>query len=136
MDMAKKGELTEDTHLNAYLLLVRKRQILYPSAYNQKINMMCPYLYTQLKIIYIEKYQPNDMEIKPLKGFPFKNIDFGEDLVETYLTGDCSAYTLGIIEYLLMGQKIKYIDFDIKRYRLQMTLDIYVNLVEVHDREE
>ncbi|KAL5744056.1 hypothetical protein ACOSQ2_027172 [Xanthoceras sorbifolium] len=124
-------------HLDAYLLLLRKRQILYPTTYSKKINVMCPYFYTQLKNIYKEKYQQDDMNPNAPRGFPFKNIDFGQGLVESYQSRGNSRYNLGwdayalrIIEFLLAEHKIMYTDMEIGRHKLQMALDVYINAVE------
>ncbi|KAL5777059.1 hypothetical protein ACOSP7_009985 [Xanthoceras sorbifolium] len=115
-----------DTYLEAFVLLLRNRQNLYPNAYNQKTDVMCLYFYMskQLLHIYTTKYQPDIMAIAPRPFFPMNAIKWLEDLIQTYASGDGSRYSLWhevdwatyyirYIEYILSGQKITFCNFDV-----------------------
>ncbi|KAL5767692.1 hypothetical protein ACOSP7_014293 [Xanthoceras sorbifolium] len=110
----------EDTHIDAYLLFLRKSQQQYPKSYDQKINLMCPYFYTQFLTTYTELYQPNRDEVNPLPFFPFNDVKWLEGLIEMYASGDgiavcrgmkwttsgdCGAFTLRVIEYILSARQ-------------------------------
>ncbi|KAL5779556.1 hypothetical protein ACOSQ2_010293 [Xanthoceras sorbifolium] len=102
-----------DTYLEAFVLLLRNWQNLYPNAYNQKTDVMCLYFYMskQLLHIYTTKYQPDIMAIAPRPFFPMNAIKWLEDLIQT--SGDCGAYYIRYIKYILSGQKITFCNFDV-----------------------
>ncbi|KAL5760686.1 hypothetical protein ACOSQ2_019524 [Xanthoceras sorbifolium] len=75
-------------------------------------------------------YKRGGLTKPPKKSFTIEIAKAAECPQRFKGTGDCGAYTLRTIEFLLSEQKIIYTDLDIERHRVQMALDVYVNAVE------
>ncbi|KAL5743916.1 hypothetical protein ACOSQ2_027032 [Xanthoceras sorbifolium] len=112
----------EDTHIDAYLLLRQKHKQRYPKTIRDANN--------------------------PLPFFPFNDVKWSEGLIETYASedgnrymswnefGDCGAFTLRVIEYLLSGQTTRFNQYEIGLHRLRMAVDIFINVHKVRDDQE
>ncbi|KAK2641862.1 hypothetical protein Ddye_023625 [Dipteronia dyeriana] len=59
----------EDTHLESYLKIVRKRQRMFPEVYQQNVNIIDPYLYSYM-VNWWDKLMPAGTRDKPFLEWP------------------------------------------------------------------
>ncbi|KAK0570674.1 hypothetical protein LWI29_004856 [Acer saccharum] len=119
----------EDTHMDAYLKILRKRQRAFPTVYGSRINILDSQFYSWLCNYWDrkmgsgsdrprtgwssqkQKWSEEDLTVVrgqlPLGNFPWHNVDsvlipcnLGHRVPQQDTGGNCGAHTLKVTEYL------------------------------------